>query len=358
MPVSIDDLRRYAVTRSLFAPTTLFRAVTRLGFVQADPIAAPARAQDLILRHRVKNYREGDLERRYPKLALEEDFVHVYGYLPRSARALLHPRGREWAVEREYPGLARQVLKLLRAQGEVDHRDLEQALGKMHTQGNWGGQAKATTKILDLLHVRGQARVARRAGSLRRYAPAVPPKAELPPKERLRKLMLLIVGLYAPISARTLRELASRLRFSVPSLQGRRIAIDALAKEGDLASAEVDGMAYYWPGGERIPANGDAPEAVRWLAPFDPVVWDRTRFEHIWGWPYRFEAYTKPHKRKWGFYALPMLWRDRVIGWANAAVAGGRLQVSLGYVDGQPNGRAFKRALEEERARLEAFLDL
>ena len=72
--LTLDDLRRFAVARSLFAPTTLRRAIARMGFVQADPIRAPARAQDLILRHRVKarktaasraeGYRAGDLERR------------------------------------------------------------------------------------------------------------------------------------------------------------------------------------------------------------------------------------------------------------------------------------------------------
>ena len=62
--ITLDDLRRYAVARTLFTPTTLARAIGRLGFVQADPIRAPARAQDLTLRHRVRGYRAGDLERR------------------------------------------------------------------------------------------------------------------------------------------------------------------------------------------------------------------------------------------------------------------------------------------------------
>ena len=66
-------LRRHAVARSLFAKTTLPEAVARLGFVQADPIRAPARAQDLTLRHRVRDYRAGDLERRYAQLPIEED---------------------------------------------------------------------------------------------------------------------------------------------------------------------------------------------------------------------------------------------------------------------------------------------
>ena len=91
-PPSLDDLRRYAIARSLFRPTTLPKAIERLGFVQADPIRAPARAQDLTLRHRVVDYRAGDLERRYPRLAIEEDFFVNYGFLPREVHALMHPR--------------------------------------------------------------------------------------------------------------------------------------------------------------------------------------------------------------------------------------------------------------------------
>src|SRR6266699_5395794 len=92
MPVSLDDLRGYAVDRSLFPPTTLKRAIDRLGFVQADPIRAPARAQDLTLRHRVKDYRAGDLERRYASLGVEEDTFINYGFVPGAVFALMHPR--------------------------------------------------------------------------------------------------------------------------------------------------------------------------------------------------------------------------------------------------------------------------
>src|SRR5713226_3624922 len=92
MRITLDHLRRYAVDHSLFPPTTLQRALHRLGFVQADPIRAPARAQDLMLRHRVKDYRAGDLERRYSKLGVEEDFFVTYGFVTSSVQALMHPR--------------------------------------------------------------------------------------------------------------------------------------------------------------------------------------------------------------------------------------------------------------------------
>src|ERR1700680_2774587 len=92
MPTTVDDLRRFAVAQSLFAPTTLKRALDRMGFVQADPIRAPARAQDLMLRHRVKDYRAGDLERNYAKLGIAEDFFINYGFVTNSLQALMHPR--------------------------------------------------------------------------------------------------------------------------------------------------------------------------------------------------------------------------------------------------------------------------
>jgi hypothetical protein len=100
-----------------------------------------------------------------------------------------------------------------------------------------------------------------------------------------------------------------------------------------------------------------APDAVRLLAPFDPVVWDRRRFELFWGWAYRFEAYTPAPKRRFGYYALPLLWRDQVIGWGNVSVQTGALQAEFGYVEGRaPREHAFKRELEAELDRLRTFL--
>src|ERR1700747_2027406 len=92
MPITPDHLRRLLVSQSLFPPTTLKRALHRMPFVQADPIRAPARAQDLILRHRVKDYNAGDLEHRYSKLGVEEDFFINYGFVTGAIHALMHPR--------------------------------------------------------------------------------------------------------------------------------------------------------------------------------------------------------------------------------------------------------------------------
>ena len=96
---------------------------------------------------------------------------------------------------------------------------------------------------------------------------------------------------------------------------------------------------------------------MRLLAPFDPVVWDRQRFEAFWGWAYRFEAYTPAAQRIRGYYALPLLWHGQVIGWGNLALVRGVLQAEIGYVSGQaPLDAGFAAALDDELERMQAFL--
>src|SRR5215831_19950235 len=88
--LTLEQLRRQAA--HVTPPGTLARAIVQIEFIQSDPIRSPARAQDLILRHRVADYRVGDLERRYTSLAVEEDFLYAYGFMPRRIRKLLYPR--------------------------------------------------------------------------------------------------------------------------------------------------------------------------------------------------------------------------------------------------------------------------
>ena len=362
MRVTLDHLRRYAIARSLFKPTTLGKAIGKLGFVQADPIRAPARAQDLTLRHRVLNYTVGELERRYPKLPIEEDFFVNYGFLPRAHHHLMHPRVPRTAWSATRKRKAQAVLEFIREQGPVHPRvvDAHFAHGKIT---NWfGGSTNATTHLLDDMHYRGLLRIARRESGTRIYAvretAAVQPDAATA-SARFDALLDVVMRKYAPLPAASLGQLLSLLCVGAPHWRTQRAAALARAKQR-FAHARIDGIDWYWPG-EESPRSSRwrLDDEVRLVTPFDPIVWDRRRFTIFWDWIYRFEAYTPAPKRKLGYYALPLLWRDRVVGWGNLSVIEGALRSEFGYVDRDaPRDPAFHAGLEAELARINLFLGL
>ncbi|MCL4737839.1 MAG: winged helix DNA-binding domain-containing protein [Burkholderiaceae bacterium] len=357
--ITPEDLRRYAVARSLFAPATLARAITRLGFVQADPIRAPARAQDLTLRHRVRDYRAGDLELRYPELPVEEDFFVNYGFLPRATQTLMHPRQARTAWPRARWAQAHEVLAFVRDRGVVHPREVDAQFRHGKARNGFGGSANASTQLLDGMHYRGLLRVARREGGVRLYAAHDAHLREpADPDAVLDRLVDVAVGAYAPLPAPTLGQFVMGIGMAAaPQWRVRRRGALQRATQR-LASAEVDAVRWYWPAGENPASRRHAvPDAVRLLAPFDPVVWDRRRFEAFWGWAYRFEAYVPAARRVRGYYALPLLWRDAVIGWANVGWRDARLTPQLGYVSGRaPRDAAFRAALDDELQRMHRFL--
>jgi uncharacterized protein len=356
--LTLDDLRRYAVSRSLFPPTTLPAALRRLGFIQADPIRAPARAQDLTLRHRVADYRAGDLERRYPRLKVEEDFFVNYGFLTRDLHALMHPRQARQAWDAATRRRAQALLAFIRERGEVHPREVDAYFAHGRVTNYWGGSSSATTHLLDGMHYRGMLRVVRRDSGVRVYAAHDHAPQEADPATQLDALVDVIVGKYAPLPAASLSNLVvTRLPHGVPQWRADVKAALQRAK-ARLARTQLDGTTWFWPDGERPAAGRHAvSDEVRLLAPFDPIVWDRRRFELLWNWAYRFEAYTPAPQRKLGYYALPLLWRDQVVGWGNLTLRDGQLVPAFGYVSGAPpSGRTFRRALDDELDRMRLFL--
>ena len=364
MLITLNHLRRYAVARTLFKPTTLKAAFERMNFVQADPIRAPARAQDLILRHRVKDYHAGDLERLYSKLGIEEDFFVVYGFMTKSLQALMHPRSvvdvpaegpRAWPAARRKR--AQLLLEFVRERGEAHPRDVDEHFSHGRVRNYWGGLSSATTHLLTAMHYRGMLRIVRRESGIRIYAVHEHGPAPAEPTERRARIDALVdaaVHIYAPLPSGCLADLVRRLRFAVPQWRGALKEALQRAKQR-LAHARIDGVDWYWPSQENA-ARCELQDTVRLLTPFDPVVWDRDRFEMLWGWPYRFEAYVPAHKRRLGYYALPLLYGDRVIGWGNLRVEGEQLKSDFGYVTHRPRDRSFKRELDAELERIKAFL--
>lgn len=356
-PLDLSALRRYAVARTLFPPTTLARAIDKLGFVQADPIRAPAPAQDLTLRHRVKGYRVGDLKRRYARLPVEEDFFINHGILPRETQRLMHPRSARAVWDAAKMRQAQAVLDFIRERGTVHPREVDARFSHGKVSNWFGGTTNASTQLLDGMQYRGMVRIAGRAGGVRLYAVAPVVKQPEDPQRHMDALANVVVGLYAPLPERTLKHLVSRLVLATP--QWMHLRKPTLARlRTRLQHAKIDGHSWYWPEGENPTSGRHEPEnVVRLLAPFDPIVWDRERFERLWDWAYRFEAYTPARNRVRGYYALPMLWRDQVIGWGNLAWRDAKLEADIGYQAGKPPRDAvFKRALDDELQRMQTFL--
>jgi uncharacterized protein len=345
----LQQLRQQAIATSLFPPTTLRRAVERLGFVQADPIRAPARAQDLILRHRVKDYCVGDLERNYHRLGLEEDRFYAHGFMPRSTWRLLHPR-----APRRLSALEKRVLEVVAQHQRIHPSDLEVYFGKQRATNGWGGQSKATTRALHFLHHYGFLRVAGREQGIRTYAAVSRADEQLDPADRDRQIVLIIAGILGPLSERSLRGALAFLGHRGETLKLLRAAMQTLVESGQLSHATVDGTRYLWRTGQA--SRHSSKETVRFLCPFDPLVWDRRRFEEFWGWAYRFEAYVPAPKRQLGYYAMPLLWRDDIIGWVNAFNQGGKLKVDAGFKKAKPKEPAFRAEFQAEVERLRAFL--
>jgi uncharacterized protein YcaQ len=355
---TLEGLCRHALARSLFRPATLPAVLRRLGFVQADPIRAPARAQDLILRQRVAGYRAGELERRYPRLSVEEDCFVNYGFVPREIHRLMHPRTPRTEWPRERRAQAQAVLEFVRARGVVHPAEVDAAFDHGRTRNWFGGSSRASTQLLDGMHYRGLLRVARREGGVRLYAE----REDHEPADRdaaLDRLADVVLTQYAPLPERSLSELVAALRYGAPQwADARRAALARLLARSP--QARVGGVNWVWPAGENpMSARHRLDDSLRLLAPFDPVAWDRRRFEIFWGWAYRFEAYTPAAQRVRGYYALPLLWRGRVDGWANLALECGALVATVGWQHGRPpRDGAWRAALEAELARTAVFLGL
>ena len=329
---TLGDLRRYAVAKTLFSPTTLGAAIENLGFVQADPIRAPARAQDLTLRHRVRRYRAGDLERRVRRprgrgrllrqLRLRDpEAAGADAPAPRRDRA--RRRGEAWPpARRKRAGICSRSsangASFTRARSMPTSRTARcETTGEARRMRRRSSSMRCTTAGRSASFAVKGAFGCTRPTSMA-LALSTPPSATRGSTPSWTRSS----GIYAPLPASTLPFFVRRLRFAVPAMARGDHGARCSARKQRLAHARVDGVGWYWPA-EDEPAAARTDEKVRLLAPFDPVVQDRARFELLWGWVYRFEAYTPPSKRKLGYYALPLLWRERVIGWGNLAVKGG-----------------------------------
>lgn len=305
-----------------------------------------------MLRQRVAGYVAGELEETFPDLEVEEGYLFAYGFMtPEVWQAL------RWRPHRKLKKLERTVLEAVAELGEVHPRGLDERFGRKSVENYWGGKSQETKRVLDKLHHHGYLRVSRREKGIRVYqVPKDCREGTADPWERYSFLALTTALVFGPT---TKRFLVSELRSHnhlLPARGDRLSAVESLVETGKLAEVEVAGVTYLWT--QKDWSAAEVPERVRILAPFDPLVRDRERFVQLWGWTYRFEAYVPEAKRERGYYAMPVLWRDEVVGWTNAKVENEHLKVELGYTGKRPRAKAFRLLAEIEVESMARFLGL
>lgn len=350
--LGLSEFKRRVVADSFPQFLRLSDALRGMQFLQADPIRSPARAQDLMLRQRVAGYVAGELEEAFPNLEAEEGYLFAYGFMtPEVWRDL------RWRPHRKLKKLERAVLEAVAELGEVHPRGLDERFGRKSVENYWGGKSQETKRILDKLHHHGYLRVSRREKGIRVYqVPNDFVGEAADPYERYCLLALTTALVFGPT---TKRYLVSELRSQnhlLPARGDRLAAVEFLVETGKLVEVEVAGVAYLWI--RKDWSSAEVPERVRILAPFDPLVRDRERFVQLWGWTYRFEAYVPEKKRERGYYAMPVLWRDEVVGWTNTKVKNERLKVEFGYAGKRPRAKAFRLLAEVEVESMARFLGL
>jgi uncharacterized protein YcaQ len=284
--VSLEQARRIAVRAQLLdgSATSVLDTVRRLGFLQLDPIATVATPQQLVLWSRLGRFDVADLDRLLwvDRVLFEWNaFVWPIESLPH-IRALMRRRPEPtsaWQRSRhdflrENPSFRRYVLRELEARGPLLSRDLEDRAAEGRGEHRWFGRRRVT-EMLEILHERGEVAVAGRRGGQRRWDLAerwYPPSEVVPLRTAEREL-----------AEQRFRALGVRLE------KGRWIAHPEASDE-------------------------PVPDRVTLLSPFDRLVHDRRRAEALFGFRYRLEMYVPPAKREFGYYVLPLLVGDRLVG--------------------------------------------
>jgi uncharacterized protein len=351
--------------------------IERLGFLQVDSISTVARAHHMILFARNQTYGPELLRRALEEGRLFEHWTHdVAAILPmrfypywqlrfERERHAVERRFRRWHGDAHQDELGR-VLDLVRAQGPIMARDLAQA--RARPAGGWWDWHLGKT-ALEYLWRTGRLAIARRQGFQKVYdlAERVIPGAvrqEEPDHEALIDWAC--------------RAALERLGIASPGEISRFFGLITIEEARDWGERKLGGAAV---GAIVGSANGASPRRVlarpdleqllvslpepparlRVLSPFDPLLRDRARLERLFAFDYRIEVFVPAARRTYGYYVLPLLERDRLVGRIDmrAERAAGVLQVDALWMEpGRPLTRPRMRRLEAELERIRRFAGL
>lgn len=377
LTLSPTTARRLAIARQrltgpLPEPTTdtMLSVVRDLGCVQIDPINAVARSHQLVMFSRLGPYDVADLNKFiYEDKQVFEYWAHCASFvLTEDFQLFQHrmqaypqrPVSKKWLAENQK--LKRYVLNNIRKQGPVLSRHLEEEGidPKAWVSTGWSS-GRNISRMLDMLWIGGQITVSGRDGVQKKWdlidrvLPEWTPREKLDPQVREQRAVLKAVR---ALGVGTLRDInAHYTRMSYAHLKQ---TIGELLADGQLVQVTVADKKTAWPGVWYMAASslpqveqleaGDWQPRTTLLSPFDNLICDRRRTEFMWDFFFRIEIYVPEPKRKWGYYVLPILHGDQLIGRVSPQMDRARnvLTVDAVYAEaGAPKvGKAVRGAIE------------
>jgi uncharacterized protein YcaQ len=335
--VSADEARRFLVARQFLGPARSLRGksksvldvLRRLGSIQFDPIAVAGRSHDLVLHARVAGYDPAWCDRLYAKheiyeaynkglsFVLTEEFPWFRGVVSRRSQKLID----------ENKDVAKRVLARIRADGPLSSADFEREQG---ATTDWFGMPTNTVRaVLEAYCVTSVLGLSHRDGSRRYYdvierlVPEEILSRKIPPLDQMRFKMLSRYRAHGLLGTSPGGDIYSGLGPAkpdprVPKYPGRNVLREELVEAGELVPVEVEGVrGKRLVQREEIPrleAPPELPPSVAFLPPFDPLVWDRPLLASLFGFDYVWDLFHPPEKRRFGWYVLPILFRDRFVG--------------------------------------------
>jgi uncharacterized protein YcaQ len=334
--VSAEAARRFLVARHFLAPARSLQAgpaavlevFGRLGSIQFDPIAVAGRSHDLVLHARVRDYEPDWCAGLYERREIFEAYNKGLSLIPTSEFPWYRTRLGRYAPEvlAGNADVASRVLDRVRVEGPLSSVDFERERGS--TTDWFGMPTNAVRAVLEAYSLTGVLGLARRDGNRRYYdlierlLPADVLARDVPVIEQLRHRLLSryrahgLLGISGPDIFGGLGAAKPDPRW--PASPGRTALRAQLLERGEIVPVDVEGVRgkrFVLPEEvELLHAPPQPPTSVAFLPPFDPLVWDRPLLKGLFGFDYVWELFLPPAKRRWGWYVLPILFRDRFVG--------------------------------------------
>jgi uncharacterized protein YcaQ len=384
MEVSAEDARRFLVARHLLSPAraveggadAVLQVFRRLGSVQFDPLSVAGRNHDLVLHARVADYDPAWTEELlYTRRELFEAYNKGLSLLPTSelpwyrvSWRLGAPR-HEQGILAEQAEVATKIIERIRTEGPLSTLAFERG----PAVDWWWAPTNVARAVLEAYAVSGVLGLSRREGNRRVYDlierlfPAELLAHDVPVRDALRHKLLSRFRAHGLLGKSGSGELWIGTGKAMhdprrPELPSRNELRDELLERGDIVPVTVEGIRgprFVMPDElDLLAAPPEPASSVTFLAPLDPLMWDRQLLKPLYGFDYIWEVYVPEAKRRWGYYVLPILFRDRLVGRFEPHIdrAGGRVDVLGAWWEDGFDPRREQGFVEAMREALRAYL--